>query len=189
MKLLGIILMNLFANRKSNLRRRLCKRVFNRPSSIKASSNGSFTNASSPFPFISCESLFVKCKKPSVSSVAAIFSGSHPSTILRRVISVIVDSVNLMLRSRSWPHICKKVFKRKAPSFTNTDSTCPIIFVALAVLIMTTSFHAIPDVKFWGFSHAVCSAVGVADGECVSHTNGLNNKTVIFNKITKKEGY
>lgn len=175
-----------FADRKFSFGRGLIKCVLKGPSSLESSSYRSVAHSNSSTPFSYSQSFFVKRKKLRVSSVTTIFSRSNPSTILRGVIPVVVDAVNLMFGARSFTHVCKKVFKRITPSFTNPDSSLSIIFVTLTVFIVAPSFHAVPDVKLWGFCHAMCPAIRVADLERVSHTNDLIKKQVIFNKITKE---
>jgi hypothetical protein len=140
------------------------------------------------FPCGKSKGLSVKRKLHAASSIPIVFRYGSPATIARRISAIVVDAINLMFGARSFAHICKKVFKGIAPSFTNPDATPTVIFILWALVVVAPVLHANPDAKFWGFSHAVGFTTSVSLGKSVSHTNDLINKQVVFNKITKKEG-
>jgi hypothetical protein len=167
-----------------------CKSFFKRPTFFNSFSNTSPIQANFSSPFSSSKSFSIECYHSRISSIVRVFRSCNPATIFRRVISIIVNSVNLMNVARAWPHIFVKVLKTINPSFANRYSTSTITFIGMCFGIQTPCFKRSPYPEFWRLGKPMSKSIFVANQVTVFrfHTKDLKNKKVIFNKITKKEG-
>ena len=79
------------------------------------------------------------------SLVALLCFPRGPATVIGRVISVIVDSVNR--HAFRWlAHIANKASKAVHPAITNLYSASTVVFILPTTWIQTASFHALPGV-------------------------------------------
>ena len=103
------------------------------------------------------------CKKPSSdrassvewfnqTSICGLLFYCCPSTILRTVVTIIVDTVNTVTRSWSRPHIFIEVFKRVFPLMAYSYTSTAISMITNIFWIVTTSLHIIPNAIFWSFT-------------------------------------
>lgn len=90
-----------------------------------------------------------------VSPVAMLFRWCRPTAIGRLIISVIVNAIN---RFTNWafPHVFQKMFNFK-PSFTDFNSSAPIIFIGIMLWIGAAIYHAVPALVGIGFGKSMSS--------------------------------
>lgn len=108
-----------------------------------------------------------------VSSIRHLLFNGRPSAIRRFVVSVIIDSVNLV---SIWPqtHILAKILKAIKPSIADFYASPAIVFIVRVGRLATTSLHVIPN--------TIHSFI-------VSYfSHGLNNRLFLSNKSTNKIG-
>ena len=84
-----------------------------------------------------------------VSLVTGLFTMSSPSTILRSVRAIIVNSINTVLWRRPLSHICNKLTKIMEPCITYRDTPRSIVQITAFLGIIASAFHAPPDLVFW----------------------------------------
>lgn len=91
--------------------------------------------------------------------VVALLFTHRPAAIIRRVISVIVNSVNAVPFAGAKSHISNKIFKLR-PSLTNFNAA-PKVRRVSGMIYRTPDQHPGPYFVFIGFTHAV-RALGLA---------------------------
>jgi hypothetical protein len=79
----------------------------------------------------------------------------RPSAILRRIISIVVDSINGVFLAGLISHIVKEVLKRMSPPITNGDSTTTVVREPFVFFSVAPVPHARPRSVFSGAVHAV----------------------------------
>lgn len=119
------------------------KDFFHGPSKINALINGLMWNTQLTRPFHRCLAFPVKLNKAINTPVALLGGALDPFTIIRLVITVIVDAIN---RTIFWgmSHIFQKVSKTILPSVTYPYASTAIILVGVVVGIETALFDAMP---------------------------------------------
>ncbi len=78
------------------------------------------------------------------ASVSGLFKLRRPSTVIRRVWSVVVIAVDRMLSCGFRTHIGKEVLKRIKPSLADGNSTCAVIVEGVILSVETSGFHSLP---------------------------------------------
>jgi len=101
----------------------------------------------------------VSDKSISARIVSLLFSG-RPSTIFRRVISVIINSVDRAASVWSIAHVLKEVVERFKPFFADFNASTPINRVFFIPSVAAPLPNSRPSVKFNGAAHAMNSTVG-----------------------------
>ena len=87
--------------------------------------------------------------------VAGLLRAGSPSAVIRRVRTVVVDSVEAGSNGPS-THIGVEVRKRVLPPLAHLYAAPPVAFVVGALGVVTTCFHALPSAVFGRSEHAVC---------------------------------
>lgn len=82
--------------------------------------------------------------QPVVSSVSGLFSGCRPSAIVGGIFSRIVDSVDGCSVKITSDHVVEKESK-VFPSFANKYSSCTVVFVVFAGLVIAPFIYSAPD--------------------------------------------
>ena len=92
--------------------------------------------------------------------VSGLFFARRPVAVLRRVISIVVSALNLVIFGRRVTHVRKEVLKRLQPSVAYFDryfrvGSAAVIGIGWIVLVGTSLNHSAPDMVRLGFSRAV----------------------------------
>ena len=87
--------------------------------------------------------------------VSALFFSCCPSAIIRRIISIVVNTINAVEMRWSLTHIFVKVFKRVYPSGANLDSSATIAGIVFTFGVITSRFHPFPCVINLCLGHSV----------------------------------
>ena len=82
-----------------------------------------------------------------------------PPAIIRRVITIIVDTVNRVLGGWLQTHIGKEIFKRIFPPIADSDSSTSVSRVFRVSDVVASIFYASPRVIFWSPCFAMCKPV------------------------------
>ena len=90
-------------------------------------------------------SLAIDYYTDSVSSVLHVLFVRYPVAILRRIRSVIVDTVNFMACGAR-RHIGNKITERVEPSIADKNTPAAIVFKWLGVWVIASALHALPDI-------------------------------------------
>ena len=108
-------------------------------------------------PFRNAHGTTVKGKETVFSHVPHLFMVCCPSTIIRRVVSIVIDAVNAVLVGRAISHIPQK--RRKTiPSTENLYPSAAPHTELLVTWVVASASHVNPRSIFWKFSHAVLEA-------------------------------
>ena len=86
----------------------------------------------------------VCCKEMISPSIPGLFGSSSPSTIFRRIVSVVVDSFERMLWCRWLAHITKKSLERFSPLPAYADTSSAVPKITWNLFSFTTSNHGKP---------------------------------------------
>jgi hypothetical protein len=112
------------------------------------------------------------------SSITRLFLRHSPSTISRLIISVVVNAVDGMLRTRRPSHVFEEIFVRIKPSIADSNSPSAISVIVLAFSVVAALLYAAPCTIF------LCSIVGIAEmafamrsGRQAAATLGMTSKT------------
>lgn len=102
----------------------------------------------------------VNCDQFVCSSVSRLIDHRIPNTVIRAVAFIVVHAFNNVFKTRPWPHIFIKIFKRIPPSFTNTNSTSAVVVVIGTVRIQAPCFDSRPNLVFRAIRHIVPFSAG-----------------------------
>lgn len=147
-----------------------CHGILRGPSFVQSFLNGTSVEAKSFTPLCCCKRVAIVCYEIIALSIRAILRHSDPSAIIRSVVIIIIDSINLMKFRRSWPHICVEQSKRINPSFTNLYPPKTISFIRCRFGVKASGFHSSPYIIFWRFSKAMSDKVLVFFSSFVFHS-------------------
>jgi hypothetical protein len=89
------------------------------------------------------------------ASVVALLSARGPLAIVRRVISVVINTVKLASR-RAFTHIREEVFKAVQPSVAHLDPATTVSVVMLVLLITASFLGSSPSSIFRSLASIVC---------------------------------
>lgn len=118
--------------------------------------NRTFGDAKFLCPFPEAKGFTVIGKPNYVAFVLRLFSSRGPSTIIRAIISVHVNSIK---RHALWffAHIISEVHKRP-PALFNNNSPASIVREVLHIGVVTTPMHRTPSLIKWCFGKAMNSS-------------------------------
>ncbi len=118
-----------------------CERISQRPSTFESLVNSLDRKASSFGPRCQAHSLSRKGNQFVTSPISLLFLGSHPATIARMVLSIVVNSVNGMFSGRPRTHIGIEVEEAisSEPTFTHGNSSSSVTSIIRSVPVVTTS--------------------------------------------------
>lgn len=80
--------------------------------------------------------------------VVRLCDAIRPSTVGRFVMAVVVDAIQRVFRSGTWPHIGVERGERVPPSFAHCNSATAVIMKSGIARITAALFHGRPDVVF-----------------------------------------
>lgn len=120
------------------------KSSFNTPSRMQPLPDGCSLDASSLGPFSHRQPDAFIGQHSNVPSVARLREFRRPSTIIRSVWAIVVDSVKRCVLW-SWPHVGVKCFKGVTPSITNHNASTAIILVGLVGCCVAPLLHTAPS--------------------------------------------
>jgi hypothetical protein len=78
--------------------------------------------------------------------VSLLFASSGPATVVRFVVSVIVDAIKRMIGGRTSAHVGQEVFVRTAPPIAHLESATAVTWIPLVRRIRATLTHINPCV-------------------------------------------
>jgi hypothetical protein len=93
------------------------------------------------------------------SAILHLFGMRCPSAILRGVWSVVVDSVDGVLRRWAATHVGEKIAERMSPSSTNSDATSAVISEITSLGIFAAFDHVTPASMFWSLASTVRASI------------------------------
>lgn len=101
--------------------------------------------------------------RPSFPAVHSLFVTGRPSAILRRIGSIVVNSVKTQFTGRSLSHIRKKVFERIIPAVADRDSSPTVIAKGAIIRIVAAITHTDPGCILRSIGrHVTAIAVAIA---------------------------
>ena len=135
---------------------RLSECILDAPTlNVESRPNGSGVNAGYFGPRRNCLGFAFECKQSARSPVSGLFRPCSPFAISGFIIAIVINALNAVRRRWSWSHIGQKVFK-PAPSFTDLNSTTPVVFIARVSITSASGVKKTPNAMFW----SACQFVG-----------------------------
>lgn len=113
------------------------------PPKIKALVNSLGGDTEPTGPLHNCKILAVKKYTSIYSTVTLLFASGGPTTILRTIGAVIIDSINRIVFAWFLSHVGKKVLKF-LPALAYIYSAPPVVMEKLVIFIRTPRLHARP---------------------------------------------
>lgn len=126
---------------------RCSKCSLNIPSVAQSTSNYIIFNFKLPLPFRHCHSNTIDSHEPSPHHMSHLFSLSAPSTILRRIVSVGINTVKRMLGGRLFTHIFEKI-RKTPPVVADFNSPSSVSVICPIFRIMASFHHRSPRIIF-----------------------------------------
>ncbi len=133
------------------------------PASLKPFGYSTSIEVKAVAPLNRSQGLSSKCIPHVGSSVSAIGLWSYPPTIVRGVITFIINTVKLVLRSRSTSHGFEESLKGSKPRFTDLNAPTPVIRELGIVWVSAPTLHSSPNIVFRTVRHAVLEVVRVVN--------------------------
>ena len=93
--------------------------------------------------------------KDVVAAIIRLLFWSFPATILRCVITTIVNTPKGVFKARLRPQVGIESFKRVTPAFADSNAASSIPWIALMFRIAATASHVKPRTVFRRFSHSM----------------------------------
>lgn len=120
------------------------KCLFERPSNRKTMSKGFLADPQLVGPVLQAHRFSMKRKKGVVASVSVLFFPCAPSAIIWSIVSIIVDSVNGMVWTRSWSHVFQEVVEAIQPSLAYRYASSSISMVSSGIPVIASLLHRFP---------------------------------------------
>jgi len=111
-----------------------------------------YTKSLCPLGHIHC--LTIKGEKVIVPTIVGLFSLGGPLAVLRRVWTIVVNTLNRMFRTGPWSHVGIENGE-VVPSWVHSDSAFAIIVIPMVVRVTTSLAQVCPDVIFRSICHSV----------------------------------
>lgn len=90
--------------------------------------------------------------------VVSLLFRCRPTAIFRRVIAIVINTVNRMFPAWFWSHVIVKILERFNPAVTNFYSATAVIFPVTVFFIAGSILYMQPHIVSW----IVCSALFIA---------------------------
>ena len=105
--------------------------------------NGASVDAEMPAPLADVFGNAINSDRNIASLVVVLLGACSPTTVFRRVVTFVINSINSVFIGRSLTHVSKEVFKRK-PSFAKGDASSSVVMIESVVLVGTPLLDATP---------------------------------------------
>ena len=137
------------------------------PSQFQSGAYALLRNIQFPTPLHHCLGFALKSHQAIVTFVIGLFFLCAPFAILRRIVTIVINAVNRMIRAWSFAHVGKKVFKLQ-PTVTNSNTASSIVHPLTQSGVATSAPHPLPTAIFRCFRFPVLT-------KCI--TNGFSMPT------------
>ena len=104
--------------------------------------------------------LAVECQITVIALIARLFRNRCPAAIARLIVTVIVDTVNRMLRARARPHVGKEGLVGISPPLADGNAAAAVPMPVMAFGVGATVDHVAPSLILWHFVVAVNRKAG-----------------------------
>lgn len=118
-----------------------------------------------------------------LSSILSLLLGCGPSTVVRLVVAVVVDTIK-RIPFRSFSHVLIKIFKRFKPAFANLNSTPSIVLVITVSWICTALFHASPNLILANMVQSVLCYFQKVETATAPRVSISETATINYQRIT-----
>ena len=130
----------------------------NAPAAAKSHKDGRNLYIEKRRPLGDCSALSLKLKDMVSSLIRALLGIRGPSAILRRVVSVCIESINGIATRWARPHVGKEGGEAFDPSIAHADTTAAVVLEIWNVLVKAPTFHGGPCAMLWAVAHSMRSA-------------------------------
>lgn len=136
------------------------KCVTNRPAiSVNSCSYGGFTDACFSSPFRDGHRFSIMRKHSIISPVRRLLGHGKPSAIAWLIVSIGINSIDRILRSRLFSHIGKKCLKAIFPFSAHGHASAAVSRIIAFILVKASALYSLPGFIFRCFGHAMrCAA-------------------------------
>jgi len=142
---------------------RVCQRVGDRASTVKALADETRAYTHSLSPRCHRHSLFAQGEKAISSSISGLLLLGCPAAILRRVALGIIDAIQRVFRGWTFAHIFEEARKRTFPMLANGNSTATIAAIGMIFRIIATLDHLRPSLILRTVAHPVRGLAELVD--------------------------
>lgn len=98
---------------------------------------------------------------PMVGSVLSLLKARRPTAVARLIVAAVVDALNRMLFSRTWPHVPKEL-REVEPLFTKRNAATAVTVKMRGLGVGASALHGPPTPILMGFVAAVfCDGVNM----------------------------
>lgn len=115
-------------------------------------------------PFSQTERFTLMSNQNRVSSVGHLLPMRSPSAVARLIVSVIVNSVERVIRSRLLTHVFKECCEGILPAIAHGDAATSVMFVGLLRWVKASIFGTHPATELAAFPQSV---LGVAFNDSI----------------------
>lgn len=133
-------------------------------------------------PLAFCKSLIIVGYEFISRPIVRVCSGVCPSAIAFAVVSIVINSINLMGLVRSWSHVLIKSLERINPLIANANSSASIPVVFWSFWIATPRLHSPPNVKFRRASKSMGFSILISNSMVFFHKQQLSLTKNKYNK-------
>lgn len=126
------------------MNRRCRKSLFNRPPRFKSMLQGFLGYSYSLRPLFHARRFAFVGEQFVVAFVLLLLLASAPLAVIRSISSIVVNSVNRMLRAWLRSHVFQEVEERLLPPFANSNSSSTISVIASGIWIAASRLHHLP---------------------------------------------
>lgn len=172
------------------LGRRLSQRALNAPSqAVDPSIKRALMYADSCGPMGQRQGLVVECQELCVSLIQPLLNERSPSAVRRFVVAVCVDSIQRVIRTRTYAHIAEEIRNRFFPAFADANTTTAVIVEALVLCVVTTINHRGPCEIFRSARQAVRWLGRVAIHGCHRASMTTARCRMAFEHVDKSDAF
>lgn len=114
------------------------------PSTLAALMDGRPLHPASLGPFHKSQCLAIDSEPRRITSVPALFGSSGPPAVIWRVITVIINAVDRVLRCRALTHVGKEILETRSPSSTYRNAAATVICKGPVRTVLATVDHVAP---------------------------------------------
>lgn len=102
-----------------------------------------------------CDGIWVRFARRCLAPISCLLSFISPAAVLFAIWSIIVDSVERVLRARLRPHIGKEAAEVIKPFLTNRYSTCSVRRIFRIIGVCASLLHRCPGLIFRCMAHSM----------------------------------
>ena len=122
------------------------------------------------------------------TSIVGLLYSCSPSTIIRLVISIIINSFHLMFRRRTLTHVRNEVFKGVSPSIAHCYSASAVVRKSIGFRVVASLLNAAPNVIYFCASTIVLRSQTIS-AHCISVITAATYRIAALKRRAVNNGF